>query len=162
MLAVRRHEGQPVADSTMISDPEHNWSTRVPDVTPSGQAVEILKGQREGMHRVHAHSPDECELYIEIVSYPTTIDHDVAVAEQKAFLSTRSSDSGIGETKRSEFHGFGATEFHFEGTLQGRWKVRRFVFVDSPIRTYRVIHDPRSDLNERTLESLVIEVGRVA
>jgi hypothetical protein len=55
---------------------------------------------------------------------------------------------------------FRATEFSFEGTLGGQWKSRRFIFLDSALRTYRIIYDPRSTLNEQILASLVLQEGR--
>lgn len=42
----------------------------------------------------------------------------------------------------------------FQGTLQNRWKERKFFFVDGPRRTYRIVHDPRSELNSKALQSL--------
>jgi hypothetical protein len=98
-------------------------------------------------------------LYFEIVSAPGLINHEQAVAEQKAFLSSQSSDAAITATKQSVVHSFGTTEFGFEGTLGGQWKVRRFIFLDSVLRTYRIIYDPRSTVNEHILDSLVIQVG---
>ena len=148
-------------DPTLIADEEHNYSVQIPKVTPTGQSVEILEDQRDGVHRVHAHSPDLSELYFEIVSYPAQIDHDEAVAEQKGFLSRQSPDAAITATRRCAVGTSDATEFRFEGTLQGRWKVRRFVFMSTPNRTYRVIYDPTSAVNERVLESLVVAPARV-
>jgi hypothetical protein len=146
-------------DSTLIKDAEHNYSMQIPNVTPSGQMVEIVKSEHAGMHGVHAHSPDLSELYFELVSYPGLIDHEEAITGQKAFLSEQSSDARIADTKHSAIHTFKATEFRFEGTLQGRWKVRRFIFVDSPIRTYRIVYDHTSELNERVLDSLVVGIA---
>jgi len=71
-----------------ITDLEHNYSLRIPNTTPRGQPVDILKDQREGAHRVHAQSPDDSELYFEIVSAPGLINHEEAVAQQKAFPTT--------------------------------------------------------------------------
>jgi hypothetical protein len=143
----------------VLIDSEHNYSLRIPTTTPSGQRVEILKDQREDAHRVHAQSPDASELYFEIVSAPGLINHEQAVAEQKAFLSSHSSDAAITATKQSVVRSFRATEFGFEGTLGGQWKVRRFIFLDSDLHTYRIIDDPRSPVNEQILDSLVIQEG---
>jgi hypothetical protein len=54
---------------------------------------------------------------------------------------------------------FRATEFGFEGTLGSQWKVRRFIFPDSALRSYRIIYDPRSTVNQQILESFVIQEG---
>ena len=144
----------------VLTDWEHNFSLRIPTTTPSGQGVEILKDQREGAHRVHAQSPDAAELYFEIVSAPGLMNHEQAVAEQKAYLTYQSSDAAITATKQSVVRSFRATEFGFEGTLGGQWKIRRFIFLDSALRTYRIIYDPRSTVNEQILDSLVLQEGR--
>jgi hypothetical protein len=144
-------------DSTIITDVEHNYSVRVPHTTPTGQPVEILKSQHEGMHGMHAQSPDDSEVYFEIVSYPGLLNHEEAVEGQKASLASRAPDAALMATKQSTGGASDATEFRFEGTLGGRWKVRRFLFLDSALRTYRVIYDPRSAVNEQILDSLVIE-----
>jgi len=157
--SVRRQERSAMADSTVITDTEHNYSLRIPTTTPSGQPIEIVKDQRTGAHRIHAQSPDAAELYFEIVSASGLINHEEAVAQQKAFLSSQSFDAAITATKQSVVRSFAASEFGFEGTLGGRWKVRRFIFLDSALRTYRIIYDPRSTVNEQILDSLVIQVG---
>jgi hypothetical protein len=148
-----------MADSTVITDSEHNYSVQIPNTTPKGQPVEILMDQHEGTHRVHAQSPDSSDLYFEIVSAPRLINHEEAVAQQKAFLSSQSSDAAITAAKHSLVGNFDATEFGFEGTLGGRWKVRHFIFLDSAVRTYRIIYDPRSQVNEQILDSLVIQIA---
>jgi hypothetical protein len=144
----------------VITDWEHNYSLRIPTTTPSGQPVEILKDEREDAHRVHAQSPDASELYFEIVSAPGLLNHEQVVTEQKAFLTRQSSDAAITTTKQSVVRGFRATEFGFEGTLGGQWKIRRFIFLDSAVRTYRIIYDPRSIVNQQILDSFVIQEGR--
>jgi hypothetical protein len=53
----------------------------------------------------------------EVVSAPGLINHEQAVAEQKAFLTRQSSDAAITATKQSVVRSFRATEFGFEGTL---------------------------------------------
>jgi hypothetical protein len=134
-----------------------SYSIRIPEVAPSGQPVEILKFEREGIRRVHARSPDESEVYFEVTSYPMRVDHDEAAAEQRSFLAMRCADATMTSTSKTLLRSAPATEFRFEGTLQGRYKVRRFAFVDSRTRTYRIVYDPRSDVNERILESLEID-----
>lgn len=144
----------------VITDSEHGYSVQIPSTTPGGQPVEILKEQREGRQRVHAQSPDASEVYFEIMSMPGLINHQQAVAEQKAFLASRSPDAAITATRQSVVHSLSATEFSFEGMLDGQWKVRRFIFLDSAHRTYRIIYDPRSEGNEQILDTLVLQSCR--
>ena len=138
------------------TDAEHNYSMRYPSVSPSGDNVEVLKDQKDGMHRIHVHSPDASAVYFEVVSFPTFVDHDKAAAGQQSFLSQNAENATISEMSEAVIHSYPAKEFRFEGTLQGRHKVRRFIFVDSPLRTYRLIYDPRSEVNERILDSITM------
>jgi hypothetical protein len=156
---VRRKEKTAMPDSTIITDVEHNYSVRIPHTTPSGQPVEIVRSQQEGMHGMHAHSPDASEVYFEVVSYPGRIGCEEAVTGQRDSLASRSPDAALTPTKQSVVRGFDATEFRFEGTLDGQWKVRRFIFLDTALRTYRVICDPRFAANEEILGSLVFETA---
>lgn len=139
-----------------ISDSEGGFVFHAPDVTPTGQPVQILRDERDGVHRAHALSPDESELYFEVVSYPHHIDHREAAAQQKRFLAEHSSDGAYTTAQATTVKSLPATEFGFQGTLGGRWKVRRFIFVDTTARTYRIIYDPTSGLNLQVLDSLVI------
>jgi hypothetical protein len=139
-----------------ITDAEHDFSIHVPDSTAAGAPIEVVRGEREGIRRVHAYSPDLCEVYFEVVSYPGHVDHERAIAEQKSFLARASSDGVTTPASRTLIQALAATAFRFEGNLQHMYKVRRFVFVDSRFRTYRVVYDPRSEVNERILESLRI------
>src|SRR6266540_6828140 len=92
-------------------------------------------------------------------SSPGLMNHEQAVAEQKAFLTRQSSDAAITATKQSVVRSFRATEFGFEGTLGGRWKVRRFIFLESALRTYRIIYETRSKENEQKIDNLVNKEG---
>jgi hypothetical protein len=143
-------------NSVEITDSEFRFSFRVPEVTPKGQPVQILRDERDGVHRVHALSPDESELYLEVVSSPGLMNHEDVVGQQQRFLAEHSPDGSFTHASGTIVKSHPATEFSFQGTLGGRWKVCRFVFIDSDVRTFRIIYDPTSNLNAEVLDSLAI------
>lgn len=141
---------------TELSDSERRFVFHAPEPTPTGQPVQILRDEGDGTHRVHVLSPDESELYFEVVAYSQRIAHPEAVAQQQRFLAEHSPDGAYAPAQARTVKSLPATEFGFQGTLNGRWKVRRFLFVDTAARTYRIIYDPISDLNAQVLDSLMI------
>ena len=137
-----------------IDDSGNGYVLTLPRQTPRGQPVDVQRGVRRGAHVMHAESPDQHELYVEVTSYPGTLDHAELVRSQHAFLTEQSSQGRIGTVGRGRVEPYDATTFDFEGPLQGRWKVRRFLFVDGAHRTYRIVFDPTSALNGRVLDTL--------
>ena len=136
-----------------ISDPDHGYEVAIPRTTIAGEAVSIQSGERNGIHILHAESPDLCEVYFEVTAYPEIRDHAMLAAEQRGFLTKNSSDGSVTDPIIGDFQSRVATSFEFRGTLQGRWKERRFLFVDDA-RTYRVVYDPTSARNEQILTTL--------
>ena len=136
-----------------INDDEHGYAVEIPDATPRGQAVAVRSGERNGVHILHAESPDQSELYFEVTSYPALNDHGALARDQQRFLSEHAADAEMTAIERTVTLGQSGLTFDFSGTLQGRWKARRFLFLDGPTRTYRVVRDHTSELNERVLGS---------
>lgn len=130
------------------------YAVEIPTATADGEEVTIQSEERSGMHILHAESPDRSELYFEVTAYPGILDRDTLVKEQQDFLRERSEDGNLTEITRETLAHQEATTFDFRGTLQGRWKERRFLFLDGASRTYRVVYDPTSPLNVRLLSSL--------
>jgi hypothetical protein len=126
----------------------------IPRATLTGQSVKVQSGERSGRHMMHAETPDQSEFYFEVLAYEGHLDHTTLATDQKQFLADNSSDGHTSEPSRETMHHLEGTTFEFRGTLQDRWKERKFLFVDGPNRTYRVVHDPRSDLNIQALRSL--------
>lgn len=141
---------------TDIIDTEHGYSVSIPPTTPDGQPVATQTGERGGLHLVHAESPDLSTLYFEVAAYPDLRNHAELAEGQRRFLTDQSADVELSETRELAIGCLAGTGFDVRGTLQGRWKERRFFFVDGPTRTYRIVHDPRSPLNERVFASLQI------
>jgi hypothetical protein len=139
-----------------ISDSERRFVFHAPATTAKGQPIQVLRDERDGVHRVHALSPDESELYFEVVAYLQHVVHGEAVAQQQRFLAEHSPDGAVTPAEATTVKSLPATTFSFRGTLGSRWKVRRFLFVDTPVRTCRIVYDLTSDLNVQVLDSLVI------
>lgn len=142
-----------MVETLNIVDPQRAYSLTLPRTTPQGQSVDVQRGERGDLHVLHAESPDQSELYFEVAAYSGLLDHVTLATEQQRFLRKNAADAQTTDIVRSPGVHAG-TSFDFRGTLQGRWKVRRFLFVDGPTRTYRIVRDPTSDVNERILLSL--------
>jgi len=130
------------------------WSVALPGKTPNGQAVTIMRGERADSMLMHAESPDQSELYFEVLCYATVRDHGAAISAQQTFLAEHATDYRIGAAAPTMVNGLAATTFDFEGWLQGRWKIRRFLFVDAGGCTHRIVFDPTSTLNHDILGAL--------
>jgi hypothetical protein len=142
-----------MADQTQDSE-LLEYDVWIPKATPTGQSVTVKSGERAGRHLMHAETPDQSEFYFEVLAYEGHLDHAALAADQKRFLADHSPDGHTSDPRRESMHHLEGTTFEFRGTLQDRWKERKFLFVDGPNRTYRVVHDPRSDLNVQALRSL--------
>jgi hypothetical protein len=130
------------------------WRIPLPETTPNGQSVAIMRDERTDSMLMHAESPDQSELYFEVLCYRDLREHGAAITAQQAFLGEHAKDLRIGATTSSTVNGLAATTFDFEGWLQGRWKVRRFLFIDAGGCTHRVVFDPTSTLNHDVLAAL--------
>jgi len=138
-----------------IDDPDHGYVVAIPRTTIAGDAVSLRAGEGQGVHILHVESPDLSEVYFEITTYPQRREHGLLAQEQRRFLAQNSSDGAATEPFAVEALGRPALSFDFRGTLQGRWKERRFLFVDGAW-TYRIVYDPRSSTNAQILQSLVL------
>ena len=145
-----------MTDSRLV-DAEHRFAVAIPDTTPRGQTVSAERGSRGNAFVLHAESPDQSELYFEVTTYPVRSDHRELIATQQQFLRGNAPDAELGAIVTTTLAARPATAFDFKGTLQGRLKARRFLFVDGAHHTYRVVYDPTSPLNETVLQSLEIE-----
>ncbi len=132
-----------------ITDRKHDFSFRVPAETPLRQEVRVDRSEEEGIHRVHVYSPDRSELYFEVVSYPGHIDHQQALQAQKSYLREQFVEPVIGATAPGTFQSLPRSKFAFQaGEI-----TREFLYVDSAVRTYRIIRNPASALNDQVLST---------
>ncbi|MDQ3397679.1 MAG: hypothetical protein M3511_07900 [Deinococcota bacterium] len=142
---------------TNIADDRHQYSVAMPQETPLGQPVTVQSSERGDVHLMHAESPDQSELYFEVTTYAEIVDHARLASEQRSFLGENAPDGELTAIAPAAIGRHSGTVFDFQGTLQGCWKVRRFLFVDGPHYSYRIVYDPTSALNHEILESLRVE-----
>ena len=138
---------------------DRRYAVALPETTPTGQTVTVQQGKRGNAHILHAESPDQSELYFEVTTHASRTDHKELVATQQQFLRGNAPDAELTPTTTTTIGTRTATTFDFKGTLQGRLKARRFLFVDGARYTYRVVYDYTSPLNETVLKSLEIDAG---
>jgi hypothetical protein len=138
---------------------EFGYRVWIPAETPGGRPVAVQSGERFGRYLMHAESPDQSELYFEVLAYEGLMEHHALVKDQQAFLRENSADAAVSEATAGTLHHLEGTTFDFRGTLQNRWRVRRFLFVDGPNRTYRIVHDPTHALNTQVLLTLQLGWG---
>ena len=149
-------DGAEVTDTTefAIDDRERGYCVTLPKTTPLGQTVSIQTGVRKGAYVMHAETSDQHELYFEVTAYPNRRDHAKLAAEQLAFLRDRAPAGRTTVPTAGSVGRLNGLTFDFSGVLQGRFKERRFLFVDTQARTYRLVFDPTSALNECVLDRL--------
>lgn len=138
---------------------EFEYRVWVPTAAPNGQSVSVQSGARAERYLMHAESPDQSEFYFEVLAYEGFMEHQALVEDQQTFLQKNSADGTFSEAMPGMLHHLEGTIFDFRGTLQNRWKVRKFFFVDGPNRTYRIVHDPTSALNTQAFLTLQLGWG---
>jgi hypothetical protein len=136
-----------------IEQAAYGYAAAIPQAAPSGAPVRIRSGERDGVHVLHAESPDRSEIYFELTVYPDLRAHAALAESQCRYLHQHASDASTTTAEATRIGNRAALAFEFRGTLDGRWKVRRFLCIDDA-RTYRVVYDPRSSRNEEILPSL--------
>ncbi len=152
-------DGDRARGDAVVRDAEHGLTLRVPTETADGIPVELTRDERDGSHRIHAHTPDGSSVYVEVVSYPGLVDHDTAIADQQAGLRVRAPGAAIGPVRPATVAGRAATAFEFAGALEGVRRRRWFAFVDTAQRTVSVVHDPGSPANDAILATLTLDDG---
>ena len=150
-------DGDRARDDVVVRDAAHGLTLRVPAETADGVPVALDRDERDGAHRIHAHTPDGSSVYVEVVSYPGLVDHDAAIADQQAGLRGRAPGAAIGPVRPATVAGRAATAFEFAGALEGVRRRRWFAFVDTAQRTVRVVHDPGSPASDAILATLTLD-----
>lgn len=144
-----------MSEGCNLNFPKQGYALWIPEKSPTGQSVSIEVSENEGIHKIHAEAPDQHELYFEVVAYPNLRDHADQIKMMKSFLVEEAPAGTQTSPKKGLVGRFFGTTFDFSGQLQGRWKERRFLWVDEGKRTFRIIHDHTSQLNRNILASLV-------
>lgn len=128
-----------------------------PAVTPLGHAVARAEERVQehpvagDFERVHLSAPDSGELYVEVTRFPDCTPADEYRVHQPYLVQRLGSDAvdNLAET---------ALGHRTAWTYGFRWNEgeRSVVLLQVGPDTYRVIYDPRSELNTRILATLTV------
>ena len=125
-----------------------------PEVTPSGQTVERDDEPFREHARVHLSSPDRRELYFEVVRFDDVRPED-EYATHRPFLVERLGAT-IEPLTETSLLGHRAWAYAFSWHEEERAMERAVLLLESGAGSYRVIYDPRSELNGEVLATLAI------
>lgn len=128
-----------------------------PAVTPQGRPVERADERIEAhpvagdFERVHLSSSGSLELYVEVARFPGRSPQD-EYREHQPSLAARFGSEAVAALAETTFRGRPAWRYSF------RWEdgEREVLLLAVAGDTYRVIYDPRSELNRQVLETLVV------
>ena len=132
-----------------FSDPDFGIAFNYPDPTPDGFEIKKVIRKTAEMIRVHLSSPESSELYFELSKYLNGLD-------------PRTGRLHLIIEKKGSFDGFKATAlkevvvaFMPAQSFTFSWHqgARQVLFFDVEPVTYRVIFDPRSNINHQILST---------
>ena len=133
--------------------PEFLLAFSYPDPTPDGQAVIRDEQSFRDYARVHLSSRDRRELYLEIVRF-----HDLTPQDEyrrhKLYLEQRFGVGSIGPLTDTSFRDWSACTYGFGWTAEGESVERSALLIQVAGETYRIIFDPRSELNARVIATI--------
>ena len=116
-----------------------------PAVTPQGHAVDRVEDEE----RVHLTSPGSRELYVELARFPGFSPED-EYGRHRPYLEQRFGEGAVTELTETRVGDQPAWAYGF------RWDggERAVLLLHVGDDTYRVIYDPRSDLNAEAVATL--------
>jgi hypothetical protein len=126
-----------------------------PAVTPQGHAAERVEEQavdhRGDIERVHITSRGGGELYVEVVRFRDLAPQDEYL-EHRPYLERRFGPDAVTELTETSLLGRTACAYGF------RWDEgeRSVLSLQVASDTYRVIYDPRSELNDEVLATFTV------
>ena len=128
-----------------------------PLTTPQGQTAEAdeerVSDHRGEMERVHVHSADREELYIEFARFRELTPQD-EYAKHKPYLEQRFGAGSVTELTQTSLANRPAWTYSFRWNEGGRPMERAAILLQMGRDTYRIIRDPRSALNDHVLATL--------
>jgi hypothetical protein len=138
---------------TRFARPDFLLAFSYPDPTPSGQAVDRDEEPFRGNARVHLSSPDRRELYVEVVRF-----HDLSPQDEylqhKRHLVERFGAEGVTSLADSRLHEWPALAYGIRWTGDEGSMERSVLLVQLDGETYRVIFDPRSEVNAQVIATM--------
>jgi hypothetical protein len=124
-----------------------------PEVTPQGHAVERteerVEDHRGDMERVHLTSRDSRELYVEVARFRGLAPPDEYLSH-KRYLEQRFGPDSVTALTETSLRGRTAWAYAF------RWDEgeRSVLLLQVARDTYRILYDPRSELNIQVVATL--------
>lgn len=137
-----------------VIQPEYSYIVWIPEETLSGQTVSIELTEPDGGHKMHAETVDQSEVYFEVTAFAGIRKRAPMVGMMQKFLEQESPEGNQTQPVNGQVGHLTGTTFDFSGHLQGKWKERRFLWLDHAGRSYRIILDPTSKLNVEILGTL--------
>ena len=146
-----------LSEWSRLSIPGFRVQLRYPAITPRGCTVERADERVDGhpiagdFERVHLTSRDSGELYVELVRFPGRSPQD-EYRLHHPHLVERFGEDAVTALTETTFGAWPAWSYSF------RWDdgERAVLLLTVAGDTYRVIYDPRSELNERVLHTLTV------
>ncbi len=130
-----------------------------PEVTPHGQPVERneqrVDDHRGEMERIHLSSPDRRELYFELARFGGIAPQD-EYANHKPYLEKRFGAGSVTALTATSLHDRPSWTYAFHWDEQKGPMERAALLLQVGEDTYRVIYDPRSELNDQVIATLTI------
>jgi len=136
-----------------IARPDLGLELCYPDPTPSGRPVDRDDEPFRRHRRVHLSSTDRCELYVEVVRFDDLSPQD-EYREHRAYLEERLGAGSVTELTETGVGGQTAPAYAFRWDEEGGSMERSVLLLTAAGVTYRVIFDPRSELNRRIVAGL--------
>lgn len=131
-----------------FDDPDFDLRFDYPPTAASGE-VQVHRHEVDGRRRAHALSEDGQEVYFELRQSREEAAEE-ALEDLRQDVMARFPDATFGSVEPAELMGADALALTFSFTD----RVRRAVFAPFGEKLYAVVYDPRSEVNERILESL--------
>jgi hypothetical protein len=142
-------------DWQRFSNPRLGVEFSYPDPTPTGHEVERkeqhVQDERGEMERVHLSSPASGELYVEVARF-AEISPQEEYANHRPYLEQRFGEGAVTALTQTTLLERPAWTYRI------RWAEGERSVLLLPLEgdTYRIIYDPRSELNEQVLATLAI------
>jgi hypothetical protein len=111
---------------------------------------------RGAMERVHVSSPDRRELYFELARFGGIAPQD-EYANHKPFLEERFGARSVTPLTATSLHDRPAWTYAFHWDEQDGPMERTALLLQAGEDTYRVIYDPRSELNDQVIATITIQ-----
>jgi hypothetical protein len=148
---------QQTTDWERLEHPGFSVAFSYPSVTPQGYLVERAAERVEDhpvagdFERVHLSSPDSGELYFELAHFADRTPVDEYRTHQPS-LAHRFGSNAVSSLTETTFGGRAAWTYDI------KWDAgeRSVLLLAVGGSTYRVIYDPRSELNARVLATLTV------